>query len=179
MSAATHGEESRVFHYALLVSIALHGLLLFSFSMKDGSRRAAAAPEPIVARLVPPQAAPAEPEPVVPPAARPAVRPAVKPAPSPKPPPVAKAAPQAPAQQPAGPAPTPPAPEPAAAPPSAAPALAAAQSSAPAARPGTDLDADSLGRFRMQIIAAAIKFKRYPRAAMDNNWEGRADVRVT
>lgn len=31
----------------------------------------------------------------------------------------------------------------------------------------------------MQVIEAAIKFKRYPRAAMDNNWEGRADVRVT
>jgi protein TonB len=174
-----HGQDSRVIHYAVLTSIVLHGLMLFSFFMKDGSRRAAATPEPIVARLVQPQAAPAAPEPVVPPAVKPAVNPTVKPAPSPKPLPVAKAAPQAPAQ-PAAPAPTPPAAEPAAAPPSAAPApaAAAAQSAAPAARPGADADADSLGRFRMQVIEAALKFKRYPRAAMDNNWEGVAVVRL-
>jgi protein TonB len=180
MSAAMHGGESRVFRYAVLASIVLHGLMLFGFSMKDASRRAAAAPAPIVARLVEPQAAPAKPEPVAPPRVEVPPPPAVKPIPSPKPPPVAKAAPTAPAQ-PAAPAPAPPAAEPAPAPPSAAPApaAAAAQSAAPAARPGADVDADSLGRFRMQVIEAAIKFKRYPRAALDNNWEGRADVRVT
>jgi protein TonB len=182
MSAAMHGGESRVFHYAVLASIVLHGLILFGFSMKDGSRRATVAPGPIVARLVQPQAAPARPEPAVPPRVEEPQPPAVKPVPAPKPPPVAKAAPKAPAQPavPAPAAPVPPAAEPAASPPSAAPApAAAAQSAAPAARPGAEVDADSLGRFRMQVIEAAIKFKRYPRAAMDNNWEGRADVRVT
>lgn len=175
-----HGQESRVIHYAVLASIVLHGLMLFSFSMKDASRRTAAAPGPIVARLVQPQAAPAKPEAVAPPRVAEPQPPAVKPTPSPKSPPVAKAAPKA-LAQPAAPAPAPSAAEPAPAPPSAAPALGAAapQSAAPAARPGTDVDADSLGRFRMQVIEAAIKFKRYPRAAMDNNWEGRADVRVT
>jgi periplasmic protein TonB len=174
-----HGEESRVFHYAVLASIVMHGLMLFGFSMKDASRRAAATPQPIVARLVQPPAAPAKPEPVAPPRVEPqppAVKPTVKPTPSPKP--VAKAAPTAPAQ-PAAPSPTPPAAEPA--PPSAAPAPAAAaapQSTAPVARPGAEVDADSLGRFRMQVIEAALRFKRYPRVAMDNNWEGVALVRL-
>lgn len=181
MSAALHGEESRVFHYAVLASIVLHGLMLFGFSMKDASRRAAATPQPIVARLVQPQAAPAKPEPVAPPRVEEPRPPVAKPTPSPKPPPpVVKAAPTAPVQ-PVAPAPTPPASEPAAAPPSAAPAPAAAaapQSTAPVARPGADVDADSLGRFRMQVIEAALRFKRYPRVAMDNNWEGVALVRL-
>jgi protein TonB len=184
MSAATHGRESRVIHYAVLASIVLHGLL-FSFSMNDPNRRAVPVPTPIAARLVqaepvaPPRAA--EPQP---PTAKPAMpaKPMVKPVPSPKPRPVAKAAP-APPVQPAAPAPVAPAPpaaEPAPAP-STAPAQAAAapQPAAPVARPGADVDADSVGRFRMQVIEAAIKLKRYPRAAVDNNWEGKVDVRVT
>ena len=183
MSAALHGQESRVFHYAVLASIALHGLMLFSFSMQHASRRAAAPPAPIVARLVQPQPAPvaAKPEPVAP-------LPVEKPPPV-KAAPVAKPAPKAPSPAPVVPvapvAPAPPAPvaaEPAPAAPAAesAPcAPAAPQAAAPAARPGADLDADSVGRFRLQVIEAAGRFKRYPRAAMDNNWEGRTDVRVS
>jgi len=184
MSAAPHGEESRVFHYAVLASVALHGLMLFSFSMQDASRRAAVTPGPIVARLAQPPPAPA-------PVEKPP--PVAKPAPAAKPPPVAKAAPKAPSPvpvpAPAAPAPpAPPAPVAAesapAAPapqsaPSAPPASAAPQAAAPAAQPGAQVDADSVGRFRLQVIEAAGRFKRYPRAAMDNNWEGRADVRVS
>ena len=44
---------------------------------------------------------------------------------------------------------------------------------APSADPGT------LATFRMEIIAAARRYKRYPRVATDNNWEGRVDVRIT
>lgn len=177
MSAAL--QENRAFHYAVLASIALHGLLLFSFSMQDASRRAATTPGPIVARLAPPP--PSVPVPVEKPPA-----PAVKPAPPSKPPPVAKAASKAPSPVPTPAAPAPPAAaEPAPAPPapqsapSAPSAPAVPQTAAPAARPGADVDADSLGRFRLQVIEAAGRFKRYPRAAMDNNWEGRVDVRVS
>jgi protein TonB len=194
MSAALHGEESRVFRYAVLASIALHGLMLFSFSMQDASRRAALTPAPLVARLVQPPPAPAvaRPEPAAPaPAAKPP--PVAKPAPAAKPPPAAKAAPKAPSPAPApppaastppappAPAPSEPAPPAAPAPQSApsAPAAPAAPPAAAPARPGTEVDADSVGRFRLQVIEAAGRFKRYPRSAMDNNWEGRADVRVT
>jgi protein TonB len=41
------------------------------------------------------------------------------------------------------------------------------------------IDADELARFRMRVIEAAMQFKRYPRAAQENNWVGRVDVRVT
>ena len=186
MSAALHGQENRVFHFAVLASIALHGLMLFSFSMQDASRRAAAAPVPIVARLAPQQAVPAaKPEPAAPAPVEKPPPPAAKPAPTAKPPPVTKAAPKAPSPEPSPVAPPPAAPAvaepaPAAPAPQSAPsAPAAPQAAAPVARPGADLDADSLGRFRLQVIEAAGRFKRYPRAAMDNNWEGRADVRVS
>jgi protein TonB len=57
---------------------------------------------------------------------------------------------------------------------------------APAAPPSSALPAASdsmdpatLGQYRIAIIAAAKRYKRYPRLALDNNWEGQADVRMT
>jgi protein TonB len=38
------------------------------------------------------------------------------------------------------------------------------------------VDADALARYRLQLIGAARRYKRYPRAAMDNQWEGSAEV---
>ena len=32
--------------------------------------------------------------------------------------------------------------------------------------------------YRQQLIAMARRYKRYPRVALDNNWEGRAVVRL-
>jgi TonB family protein len=161
MSAAAHRPDNRVFHYAMLGSIVLHGLL-FTFSMKDASRRSAAAPAPIVARLV----EPAPPKPEAPRVEEPR-RPVVKRVPSPKAP-APKALPEpAPEAAPAEPAP-------------AAPAVTGTAPAASAAPPPADaIDADDLARFRMQVIEAAMKFKRYPRAAQENNWVGRVDVRVT
>jgi periplasmic protein TonB len=185
MSAAMHGQESRVIHYAMLASIVLHALLL-SFSTKDVSRRADAAPEPIVARLVEQQpAAPAQTEPIAPPRVEQPKPPAVKPQAPAKPRPVAKPAPKAPAAQPAPPAP--PVPAPAAptvqpepqAPASAAPApvpVAPAPSPAPSAG---ELDAGALARYRFEVAGRAAKLKVYPRAAIDNNWAGRVVVAVT
>jgi protein TonB len=172
------GRDSRVFHYAVIASIALHAVaLLIAPSLREISRRIEW-PGPIVARLVeaqqPPAATPAV-EPAVKPEAKPAVQPAVKPVPSPRPAPVVEAAPQAPSR-PAPEAPVAPAP---AAEPAQAVASQAAPAAAPAARPGAEVDADSVGRFRLLVIEEAKKLKRYPRAARDNNWEGRANVRVT
>ena len=35
-----------------------------------------------------------------------------------------------------------------------------------------------IARFRLDVISQAKRFKRYPRMALDNNWEGRTDVRI-
>jgi periplasmic protein TonB len=37
-------------------------------------------------------------------------------------------------------------------------------------------DAGSLAQYRLQLIGAARRYKRYPRVAMDNNWEGAAEI---
>ena len=167
--------RNRAFHYAVLLSIVVHAAVLFTApALREASRRMAW-PEPIVARLVEPPAPPA-PEPIAPPrvekpqpSVKPAVKPASKPVPPPAPAPVASAAPQAP-------------PQPQAAAPAAGPAPATPAPAAPAAtvaRPGAEVDADTVGRYRMLVIDAARELKRYPRAARDNNWEGRASVRVS
>jgi protein TonB len=49
---------------------------------------------------------------------------------------------------------------------------------APAAVPGDDADAGTLRAYRLAIITNARKYKRYPRVAMDNNWEGKVEVRM-
>lgn len=47
---------------------------------------------------------------------------------------------------------------------------------AAAPAPSTPVDADVLSRYRLQLIGAARRYKRYPRAAIDNQWEGAAEV---
>ena len=182
-----HGQDSRVIRYAVLASVVLHGLLL-SISMNDATRRAAPPPAPIVARFAEqPAAAPVQPDVVAPPRAekakpppKPSAKPAVKPPPVP-PPPIAKAAPTVPpppaAAAPETPAPAAesqsPAPSATAAP---APAIAAQASPAPSAG---ELDAGALARYRIEVSLLAGKLKRYPRAAIDNNWTGRVVVAAT
>jgi periplasmic protein TonB len=170
--------DNRVFRYAVLLSIVLHAAVLFTDPAVRESAKRISLPAPIAARLVEPAPAPApaeaKPEPVAPP----------KPQPLPKPPPpVPKAEPVRPAPTPAPVAPAPPAAEPAPvapAPPAAASAPAAsAKPAAPAPRPGADVDADNVARYRMLVIDEARKLKRYPRAALDNSWEGRTRVRVS
>jgi len=72
-------------------------------------------------------------------------------------------------------------PAPPAAPTAPAAATAEAQPSGPVASvaPSADPDPGSLARFRLEIISIAGRFKRYPRVAIDNNWEGTAEVRLT
>lgn len=194
-------DPNRAFNYAVLASIALHGLLLFAFSAHNDQAKRAALPGPIVARLaqpppalpVPPPREPVKPEalqtpppkPVAAPKPAPAPKPVAKPAPKPQPrakteppapvapAPVTEAVPAAPPVPMAPPAPAAPA-----APP--APPVIARTEPAPApASPTVEaVDAGSLAQYRLQVISAARKYKRYPRVAMDNNWEGDVVVRM-
>jgi protein TonB len=150
---------------------------------------------PLVARLVeppapavlppaaPPQVEPVKPRPRPKPAAR---RPVAKPAPLPRPEPLPEPpaeAPSAETVEPVAPAPAP------VAPPVIARVDPAPQIEAPTAAavaPPTALppaaakviDPALLAQYRQQLIGAAGKYKRYPRLAMENNWEGHVVVRM-
>lgn len=39
-------------------------------------------------------------------------------------------------------------------------------------------DAGTLAQYRLAIISAARRYKRYPRAALDNNWQGRVEIHM-
>jgi protein TonB len=201
-----YGADHRAFNYAVVFSIVFHALVLFGFaSQRQAAKRPDPAPGPIVARLVQPSA-PSAPAAATPPTTEPQVEPKAEPPPPPPvakpvpapatPSPIARAEPKATAKPSpvAKPQPTPPvaevapsaAPAPSTpAPPSAAPGPAAPASSsvaradpqpAPAAPSSDAADAGSLARYRMELLGAARKYKRYPRVAMDNNWEGTAEV---
>ncbi len=43
---------------------------------------------------------------------------------------------------------------------------------------GDAADPATLGQYRIAIISAAKRYKRYPRLALDNNWEGQVEVRM-
>jgi protein TonB len=172
---------------AVLFSIVFHAALLLAFPGILERKKPVITPLPITARLV-------APPPAVAPSAPPAAEAPTPPVEATKPPQAAKAAPDiakklAPQMKPA---PTPPSPaaepaQPAAAPAPAAPATALAPAPAVTARaepqlvapaaPSAD-EAGMIARFRLDIISQAKRFKRYPRMAMDNNWEGRTDVRI-
>ena len=176
---------------AVAVSLAAHALILFVFpGLLDQSRAQRLSPGPIVARLAQPQPA-AEPAPeLVRRKVEEAPRPAAKPAPAPSAPtllavPTPSAAlptVQAPAVAPRAAEPATAAPSPAASPgPSAKPDQAPGQAGPVAAAPppaGEASDAATIGQYRITVIAAARRYKRYPRIAMDNNWEGKAEVRL-
>lgn len=155
--------ESRAFNYALALSLLLHALLLFGLPGFRDSKRPSIAPGLITARLVPPQALPAAPD-VAPaaPLARPALRPALQPQPAA---PLAPSIPASPADS--------------AESTSAEPVPAAepeAGTTAPSAEPAAE--AGSVDQYRLQLISAAKRYKRYPRVAVDNNWEGGVVVRM-
>jgi TonB family protein len=188
-----HSDQNRAFNYAVLASVALHALLLFGFTALKNSAPRAGPTGPLVARLVepaplpappvaapvPPQAEPPKPAPREA-APKPKPRAAAKPSPKPSVPaplPVPETAPAAPLA--AEPAPAAPAAPPAAATSQpAAPAAAARIETAPSPPAAEAIDAGSLAQYRLQLISAARKYKRYPRVAMDNNWEGEVLVRM-
>ena len=171
--------DFRLLALAVVASLALHALLLLLLpALKEAQRRIPApaltarlakekAPDPAPARVEPPVQAPVRPQPV----------PVTKAAPQPAP----QAAPilsVEPAKQAAAPAFVVPSPPAALAP--VAPAAPAARvelsSAAPAVAGGPD--PGTVARFRLELMDLARRYKRYPRIAQDNNWEGRVELRI-
>lgn len=168
-------EQNRTFGYAVAASAALHAFLLLNLPAWRDSSPPPAEP-PLVAHLAePPTAAPPAPPSPAPPPAVP--EPAhAKPVPPKrivraKPKPAAKASP--PPREESAKEEIPGAPPPAAAP--AAPAVSAPPAAPPVAAiapPAAPDPAAALARFRDGIREVAGRYKRYPRAALDNGWTG-------
>jgi protein TonB len=187
-----NGGSRHALEYAIAASLALHALAL-GYLPAPPSGRAIAASPPLEARLepVPPVTAPEAPPP--PPRVaetKPSPPEVTRSAPRRKPRPKHRAARKLVATKPA---PVPeavarPAPEPevAAAPPpqprpavAAAPPAPAATSPAAEARAVPPVDLSRLrDDYRKSLHDAAERYKRYPRFARDNGWEGRVVVRV-
>ena len=191
--------KTRSFRIALLASLVIHAVLLVGW---HGLTRPTAKPAPsrsaVLARLMAPEAVVApKPEPAPQPLERPAPPASPRQAPRKAEAPRATAAPAAAMREVAIPPPVavPPAvpasdaglapmarPEvaaasTAAAPPAvSAPAVPAAPSAA--ATPRGEAEPGTLRQYQLAIVVAARKFKRYPLVARDNNWEGKAEVRL-
>ncbi len=177
----------RLLAYALAISILAHALILaVAPGWLDPKKKRAAAPPPLVAHLAQPKPAPA-------PVVERALQPEALPEAPRKPAPIERVQPKLVAPPLASPTPAPAvAPQPAPVadplrpdpvqPPS--PAVTTVPSAriepAPPAAPATSDSADpaTLGQYRIAIITAAKRYKRYPRIAIDNNWEGQAEVRM-
>ena len=187
MSLAVHTNDARAFHYALLASIVLHALLLQIFAQPREAWRPVE-PAPLIARLVDPPAPPSPP--VVEEQPSPAPK---KPAPTARrrPAPIAKPAPALPAPEAEQPAAQSPVVQPLAqqGPAQKEPELAQKapeenkQATIPPSpivqpEPVREFDPKVLATYRLEIIQLARQFKRYPPLARENNWEGRAEVRL-
>lgn len=190
-ATAWNGGKRHALEYAIAASLALHALALGYLPALPATERSVAALPPLEARLEParPVQAPNPPPPPRLIETRPSppevMRPAPRPKPRPKPRPARKlvATKPAPISEPvAQPAP---APEAVAAPqPPTRPAVAAtppvATAPVPASPPApARIDTASLAaQYRAALIAEAARYKRYPRFARDNGWEGRVEVRM-
>ena len=195
-------DPNRALLACVVASILLHAAVLFIGPRMREAPPAPSAPKILTAILAPgvavpqarvaPQPEPPQPVPVPPrPEAKPKAeapkevltRPTPAPAaPKVAPPPdpdsaVSRIAPAPAPVQPVAPAPV--APPPPVAAPSApvpqAPAASAGEGARPS--PGGD-DAGSLAQYRMALIGAANKYKRYPAQAMERGWTGKVVIRM-
>jgi protein TonB len=188
-------EHNRAFGYAIAASLALHALVLAVRTPTFRTPVSAAREPALVAHLVDPPPAPVAPAPAPPPVSPPVVqkpevpkppppkrtvrsRPKATPSPITKPAP-AKPAPSLPAEQEPRQetAEAPPAAPPAPQAPAPAPSAPSVVAIAPPASPAPD-PAALLARFRQDLLAAAVRYKRYPRVAMDNGWTGDVVLRI-
>jgi protein TonB len=161
----------RLLGLALLASLALHLLILLWLPVFRDAMPARLAPPPLKAQLAKPKPPPEPPQAETPPPPLPAPRAAAK-TPRPAPAPAARPAPVLavePAKQAAESAPVAPA---------VAPQPAAAPQAVARVEPQPALDPGSVARFRLELMDIARRYKRYPRIAQDNNWEGRVELRI-
>lgn len=170
---------TRALVIAFAVSALLHaGALGFLPWIEEFPALIPPEPLPLIARVErfetpappPPKSAPARPR-----ETRKAAPPP-KPAPRSKPAPIVASVPQSAPAIALAPAPAP-KPQSPPAPLIAAPARHPAPAPAPAAAPAPE--ALALERFRQGVIDQAARYKRYPRVAIDNGWEGEVRVRMS
>lgn len=165
----------------MLTSLALHALLLYALPLlKEAQRRL---PVKLTARLAKPpepapqkaEAQPQQPQPQPrPPAPRTAPVPKAEPQPAPVATPMISVAPSKQAPEPAFTVPAPPvAPAPVVQ--QAQPARTEPQAAVPASG---GPDAGTVAQFRLELMDLARRYKKYPRVAQDNNWEGRVELRI-
>jgi protein TonB len=166
-------EQNRAFSYAVLASIVLHGMALFGLPHRSPPLLPTEPQVPIlVARIAqPPALAPdrvaippevKSPPPIQRQKPKPRPRTVERPDPTPQP----KAEPAPPVAEPA----------PAAPPPVTARAEPAPVQPEPPAE--ASLEPRSIAEYRLQIIGAAPRYKRYPPVARENNWEGLVALRM-
>jgi protein TonB len=166
-----HDKELRTLYACIGVSVVLHGLAMLSFpalqpaDRQDETRALTALfatrSEPAVLAPVPVQRKPRE------------RRESEVPAPLQKP---VDPVPVAVAE--AEPTPAPPSPQPPASPSLASTAPEPVASDLPARPSPEAIDASLLNAYRLALIDAAKRYKRYPVQAMERGWEGRVEVRV-
>lgn len=171
--AGVEDRQLRLLWAALLASLFLHALILFFLPYYNEFRQSRAAAPPLTARLAKPKPPPEPPkaEPPPPPQApliRPAAKPQARPVPAPVPPvsaPVLSVEPSKSAAEPAFTVP-------------AAPAQPVARVEPAPAPAASGPDPGAVARFRLELMEIARRYKRYPRIAQDNNWEGRVELRI-
>ena len=153
---ALHDDANRSIRFAFLVSLALHAALLWVLPMlRSAQYQRGSTAAPVLVRLVEPLAKPAENQVLLTPLAEP------------KPPAIAQFAPK---RQPlARPEPVVPL-----APQIVIKSLPAPLTTEPAQLP----DAGTLAQYRLTILGAARRFKHYPDAAVQNNWQGKVEIRM-
>src|SRR5450759_3030089 len=183
--------EERVLFWCVLVSIALHALVLLGMSSRRAPAPAAKTLLVLTARLAPFAAAPrapSQPKPALPapPESASAPRTALTKSAATPAPAVNRTAPVEPVKvpQPES-APGAPGAEASAAP-SAAPiqtrpapqAPAGSPATEAAAKPGNEADKGTLEQYRMALIVATRRYKRYPAIAMEKGWQGKVEVHI-
>ena len=177
--------QNRALAICVGASIALHAAVLFLLpGMREGGKPASQAqvlsatfaprtsvpyipPQPVVVPT-PPKPEPQRPQPKTE-----APRPVLT-APTPSSTPSPQVAPAPPVAAPSP--PVAPAPQAAPSPPRGAEPPAA--SSAPVGAPSDAADAGSLDKYRLDLIVAARRYKRYPAQAMEKGWQGKVEVRL-
>ena len=174
-----NGAQQRVLWMCVGASMFLHIAVLASFSGLREGKPAQTPVKVLTAKLAPASAVPAAevapqpPEPAPPPPSPQARPQPVSPVPAQaKPSAAAPLAPSVPSPpQPAAAVPSAPAPQ-------AASAPSAPSAAEPSARSGDPDEAGSRDQYRLALIGAAKRYKRYPAQAMQNGWTGKVEIRL-